>query len=290
MMNRSAMVQTSAITSRLQFNEPAAGPAFYFSEPFAGYALEGRVLLNRTQPSVMPHVLAIHGARSDYSKLNGLLYPLQAAGVASLSFNLSGHNTTTDISAEDTSLTRNLEESLRFAGHPGAALDTVIGHSLGGALALKVAEVHRATVRKIILFCPAVYPEAAYAQPFGKPFKRVLSVPYGFLDSSSLAFLRTFAGKVMLVIGEFDGLRSTAFGGIAGKAAGLVQVRNDQQTARGVNSAIPWEVIDAIENSVSPDQLEKLVLPGCDHAISAWLGDHPQHARDLAKKIATFLT
>jgi len=33
----------------------------------------------------LPQLLAIHGARSDYTKLNAILYPLQTLGIASLS-------------------------------------------------------------------------------------------------------------------------------------------------------------------------------------------------------------
>jgi pimeloyl-ACP methyl ester carboxylesterase len=160
----------------------------------------------------------------------------------------------------------------------------VIGHSLGGALALKLAQAHRASVRRIVLFCPALYAEAAWQQPFGSPFKSAISVPYGFLDSPSLDFLRTFDGKVLLVIGEYDGLRSTAFGGIPGTSAGM-----QQMSARVINSAIPYEVIEAIEKSLPPHQFRKIVLPGCDHAVSTWLRENPLHTAELANEIAQFI-
>ncbi|RMQ42792.1 putative hydrolase or acyltransferase of alpha/beta superfamily [Pseudomonas cichorii] len=289
MINLSAFSLDSRIQSRLQFNETPAGPACYFSQAFEGYELEGRILSSLAAPTTMPRVLAIHGARSDYSKLNGLLYPLQASGVASLSFSLGGHNTTTDIELANTCLARNLEEALHFANCLGPTFDTVIGHSLGGALALKVAEAHRARVRKIVLVCPALYADAAYQQPFGQPFKSAISVPYNFLDSSSLAFLREFEGELMLVIGELDGLQSTAFGGVAGTSAGTVKVASGTTAERVINSAIPYEVIDAIEKNLTPRQFRKHVLPDCDHAVSAWLRQHPQQARELALEIARFI-
>nr|WP_257031485.1 alpha/beta hydrolase [Pseudomonas moraviensis] len=268
----------------MQFAEAPTGPECFFSQTFAGYQLEGRVLSGCAEAASMPKVLAIHGARSDYSRLNPILYPLQALGIASLSFNLSGHNLCSDIAPENTSLAHNLREALQFAGHLGPELDTVIGHSLGGALALKVAQAHRASVRRIVLFCPALYTEAAWQQSFGPSFKLAISVPYGFLDSPSLEFLRTFDGEVLLVIGEYDGLQATTFGGIAGTSAGTRQMG-----AREIYSAIPHEVIEAIEKSLAPHQFKKIVLPGCDHAVSTWLRENPPRAMELAKDISQFI-
>jgi pimeloyl-ACP methyl ester carboxylesterase len=268
----------------LQFDEAPTGPEFFFAQTFAGYQLEGRVLADSAGETSTPKVLAIHGARSDYSRLNAILHPLQALGIASLSFNLSGHGPSADVALEDTSLAQNLQEALQFADHLGGEFNTVIGHSLGGALALKVAQAHRASVKRIVLICPALYAEAAWQQPFGPPFKRATSVPYGFLDSPSLDFLRTFDGEVLLVIGEYDGLKATTFGGIAGTSAGA-----QQMGARAINSAIPYEVIEAVEKSLAPHQLKKIVLPGCDHAVPTWLRENPPRAVELANEIAQFI-
>ncbi|MFJ2528066.1 alpha/beta hydrolase [Pseudomonas helmanticensis] len=279
-----ALTDASRLRSRLQFDDAPTGPEFFFAQTFAGYQLEGRVLADSAGETSTPKVLAIHGARSDYSRLNAILHPLQALGIGSLSFNLSGHTHNADIALESTSLAQNLQEALQFADHLGGVLNTVIGHSLGGALALKVAQAHRASVKRIVLICPALYAEAAWQQPFGPPFKRAISVPYGFLDSPSLKFLRTFDGEVLLVIGEYDGLQATAFGGIAGTSAGTLQIG-----ARAINSAIPYEVIEAIEKSLAPHQLKKIVLPGCDHAVSTWLRENPPRAVELANEIARFI-
>jgi pimeloyl-ACP methyl ester carboxylesterase len=283
-IHRLALTGASRLQSRLQFDEAPTGPEFFFSQNFAGYQLEARVLSGSDDEASMPKVLAIHGARSDYSRLNAILHPLQALGIASLSFNLSGHGPGADVALEETSLTHNLQEALQFAGHLDGELSTVIGHSLGGALALKVAQAHRASVRRIVLFCPALYAEAAWQQPFGPTFKSAISVPYGFLDSPSLDFLRTFDGKVLLVIGEYDGLQATTFGGVAGTSAGT-----QQMSERVINSAIPYEVIEAIEKSLAPHQLRKIVLPGCDHAVSTWLRENPPRAVELASEIAQFI-
>ena len=280
----------SRIQSRWQFNEVSRVPAWYFSEVFKDYQLEGRILPIAGREDELPQTLVIHGARSDYTTLNGILYPLQTFGISSLSFNLSGHNTTTDVKIESTSLTNNLQESLRFAAHLGVKMHTVIGHSMGGALALKVAETYRSSVKKIVLLCPAIYSDIAYSKPFGSSFRDILSTPFNFLHSSSLRFLREFDGELMLIIGEYDGLRAVEFGGKEGTAAGIVKLNDDQVNVRLVNSAIPFEVIDSIEKSISSQRFKKVILTGCDHTLSAWLRADPVLARDLAREVAEFVT
>lgn len=290
MVSLAGLTVVSQLRQRWQFDEASPIPALYFSEVFKGYQLEGRVLPIAGKEAEPPQTLVIHGARSDYTKLNGLLYPLQALGVASLGFNLSGHNNASDVEIEDTSLAGNLQESLRFAACLGTNLYSVFGHSMGGALALKVAEAHRSSVKKIVLCCPALYSDDAYDRPFGAPFRKAISGPYSFLDSPSLLFLREFEGELMLIIGQYDGLKASEFGGIAGTAAGMVKIQDNQRGVRMANSAIPFEVIDAIEKNLAPRQLRKFVLPRCDHAVSAWLRANPMRANGLASEIAEFVT
>lgn len=262
----------------------------YVVEDFDTYRLAGRVLFgahSRTDPT---HLLAIHGARSDYSKLDPLLYALQALGVGSLSFNLSGHNTASAVPLENTSLGANLHEALRFAARLTESLTTVIGHSMGGALALKVAEAHRATIRTIVLVCPAIYPDTAYPLCFGQPFKDAISTPFGFLRSSSLRFLREYEGNLLLVMGEYDGLKSTDYFGTKGKSAGWVRIQPPLADSRRVNSVIPHEVVSAIEGSIRPQHFSKIILPDCDHAVSDWLRTHTAQAEILATTIATLMS
>lgn len=288
-MNR---VPTFTKVSRVQSKwlEVPQVPARYFSEGFKGYQLEGRILPIASKENEWPQTLVIHGARSDYTELDGILYPLQFLGISSLSFNLSGHNTTTDVQLESTSLANNLQECLRFAAHLGAKLQTIIGHSMGGALALKVAETYRSSVKKIVLLCPAMYSDIAYDKPFGASFRDIITTPFNFLNSSLLKFLREFDGELILIMGEYDGLRAIEFGGKEGTAAGIVKLSNGQIEARLVNSVIPFEVIDSIEKYISSLRLKKIILPGCDHAVSAWLRANPVWAWNLASEITEFVT
>ncbi len=263
--------------------------ARYISEDFGSYRLAGRIL-QANDSAGWPPLLAIHGARSDCTRLDPLLLALQALGIGSLGVNLSGHHEASPIPLHATSLGQNLTECLRFAARPGPALRAVLGHSLGGALALMVAEAHQANVRAIALVCPALYPEAAYVVPaFGPLFRQALSIPFEFMGSRSLRFLRDFDGQVMLVIGEFDGLAAGSLGGTAGRSAGLVTLEDWTGAERRVNSAIPAEVIAALQDAVPAERLTQIVLPGCDHAVPDWLRAHPSKAQQLAGDVARWL-
>jgi hypothetical protein len=279
----------SAIRDLWLSDEESTLPASYFCEKFDGYLLEGRVLPATRLEEKTPKFLAIHGAKSDYTRLNPFLFPLQALGVASLSFNLSGHNIAAGIELKNSSLGTNLYEALQFSGRLGNKLSTVFGYSLGGALALKVAEANRSTVNKIVLSCPAIYSERAYTKNFGQEFRDAISEPFGFLDSKSLAFLRNFEGDLMLIIGQYDGLRAADFKCRAGTSVGFTMVRESGTGERTVNSVIPFEVVEAIENCISPNRFHKIIIPGCDHAISGWLRTNPSVAEEIAKFISAFV-
>lgn len=251
------------------------------SEAFGGYVLPGRYL-HAPGGGAPVRLLALHGARSDLHKLDPWLLPLQARGVGSLACSLSGHGGGSSLALGATSLARNLGEALRFAARLAPGPSVVMGHSLGGALAMKVAEAHEATVRTLVLGGPALYPEAAYAAPrFGPPFTEAISVPFGFMDSGSLAFLRRFRGRVVLVLGEYDGLPAARHGGQPGRSAGTVALRGPDGRERQVYSPIPAEVIAAIEDAAGP-RCQKIVLGGADHLLSAHLRAHLAVAARLA--------
>lgn len=261
---------------------PAPASTRVFTQSVGEYALEGRLLFAE-QNSARNSIFAVHGARSDYTKLDPLLFWLQLAGVRSLSFNLSGHNAASPVPLSETSLAANLEEARAFYDLDPSC-QAILGQSMGGALALKVAEANESTVDKLVLICPAIYPEAAYGPCFGAEFTQSISTPNGFMDSSSISFLRRFRGKVMLIAGEYDGLRARDFGKPDGRSAGHVMMNG-----KSINSAIPYEVFNAIESAVSPDQLTKIVLPDCDHGVSAWLRRDPERVTRLGRAILEFL-
>lgn len=278
------MNKSSSIANKLLYKEIGQGNCNYFTERFENYSLEGRILF--CKKNTWPEVIAIHGAKSDYSKLNPLLFKLQEQGVSSLSFNLSGHNITSTRCIHDTSLSNNAIETERFFYHlkNKSKNITIIGQSLGGALALKLAEKNIDHVKKIVLICPAIYTDIAYNINYGIDFKSIISKPYSFEKSSSFNFLRNFKGKILLILGEYDGLSASQFGGTPGKSIGNILINGKEQYC-----AIPKEVIDLIKSSVASNQFNIKIIKGCDHHISKWFRENINIANDISILIKNFI-
>ncbi|MDH0730591.1 alpha/beta fold hydrolase [Pseudomonas sichuanensis] len=272
---------TTAQRALWQYDEPAPGAERFIDEAFDGYRQQARLLLPDSERA--PPVFVVGGARSDFTRLNPLLYRLQQQGIGSLTGNLSGHSLASEPGARDASLASNLQEALRFHQHLDSRSDTLIGHSLGGAIALKLA-AQRPNVRKLVLICPAVYPDAAHSAPFGPAFTAAIRKPYAFLDCDSYAFLRQFQGRVLLVIGEYDGLNSRVHGQGAGTSAGVRRMAGVERY-----SPIPEEVTHSLLRSVPAPYVECLMLTDCDHGIAAHLRDRPEVADQVAQAVGAFI-
>ncbi|MGE8465495.1 Alpha/beta hydrolase family protein [compost metagenome] len=264
-----------------QFNEPAPGQEVFIEEAFGNYQQQARLLVPDRERA--PPVFVVGGARSDFTRLNPLLYRLQSAGIGSLTGNLSGHSFASEPGAVSPSLATNLEEAQRFHRHISAQCRTLIGHSLGAAITLKLA-AQLPQVDRLVLICPAVYPDLAQRVPFGPAFTAAISTPYGFLDCDSYAFLKQFQGSVLMVIGEYDGLNSQRFGKGPGTSAGNLWLAGTERY-----SPIPEEVTQALIRAVSPARLQCLFLTDCDHGIAAHLRSTPAIADQVADAVEAFI-
>lgn len=254
-----------------------------FSLSFGSYELYGRKL-SSSFPFIC-NVLAIHGARTNHLRLNPLLFPLQALGVGSVAIDLSGHTEDSPIPLGQSSLKNNLYEAIKFAEFFDGQFNVVFGHSLGGALALKVAQKLVDKVHTLILSGPAIYPEAAYQiNEYGSEFKSVISKPYGYLDSESFEFLNNFNGNVILIVGEYDGLPAEQYGGEPGRSAGYVQIPFESTDLGQVYSPIPLDVFKLIAES-SKGKFSRIIIENSDHKIFSYLERHRLVAEILAKTL-----
>jgi pimeloyl-ACP methyl ester carboxylesterase len=272
----------SSVAQHWQYHELMPGKAGYFRESFENYDLEGRVLFAKDEH--WPQILFIHGARSDYTEMNALLTAMQQQGVSTLSFNMSGHNRCSSVSVYQTSLQQNLQEAESFYRHLQADMPhTVMGHSLGGALAVKLAVRFPEKINRLVLFCPAVYADAAYPVHFGRDFTQAISSPFSFLNSEIFAYLKKFTGKLVLIMGEYDGLPSKNFDKPAGVSAGEIDIGGQKKY-----SPIPFEVVEQIKTAITKERFLSLLIPDCDHDIAGWLRQNPENCNELVKKILSF--
>ncbi|AUA34694.1 alpha/beta fold hydrolase [Pseudomonas sp. SGAir0191] len=261
-----------------QYEEPAPGMEWFIDEGFGSYEQQARLLVPDMQRAAPVYVLA--GARSDFTRLNPLLYRLQAAGIGSLTANLSGHSLASAPGAAAPSLVINLEEAWRFHSHIALECRTLIGHSLGAALALKMA-AQLPHVDTLILVCPAIYPDSAYSLPFGPAFSAAIRKPFAFFDCDSYLFLERFPGRVLLLIGEHDGLDSRHLSRPPGTGAGHVWHAGAERY-----SPIPAELISALTHSTAPERFQCLILENCDHGIPSYLRANP----DIADQVTSIVT
>lgn len=240
----------SKIKEALLFPMPPPGKAYYFMKQFSNYELEGRFLEGKGKIKI----LAIHGGMSDYTSLNPILYTLQQNGIGSLSFNLSGHSPSTK--HIQSSLKQNIDEAAAFAESISIP-EVVMGYSLGGYVALQLAR--QLNIRKILLFCPAIYTDDAVYVPYGKMFTQKISQAYSYMDSELWAFLENYNGKLFLITGEFDGWKTSN-----GKSKGYFY-----HSGQRLYSPIPYEVKQRFKNIIYKNQnMKKEEIIGADHFLA----------------------
>jgi hypothetical protein len=278
------MYDKSKHAKYLCFDEPAPGKAAYFEHDFGSYKLEARILYNKKHEE--PWVISIHGARGDFTKANGILFELQNSGYSILGMNLSGHSPASGVEPGKTSLAANIHEAeVFFSRLNPTRKKIVLGFSMGATSALSLLRNHAKEIEKLILFYPAVYDVAAYNKPFGDEFRAAISKPFSYRNNDTLELLREFSGKVMLIMGEFDGLDSSAYGKPVGGSVGTIELNG-----RTIYSPIPKEVIDTILKTVPKNNMKYVIVPGCDHSIVPRLALDTSMKNKLFYQIRQFLT
>jgi pimeloyl-ACP methyl ester carboxylesterase len=286
-MNQTPLHATSTVSDKTHFQD-VVHDAAYVSHEFThggkAYKLEGRILYNARHDK--PHVLLIHGARSDYSKANTLSIGLQAHGISVLGMTMSGHSAASPLDNQETSLGNNIREAEKFFEDLDPNQPAIVmGFSLGGTPALKLLEKYSGRIGKIVLFYPGIYDKAPYDKPYGPAFRETISQSYSYKNNDTLALLSTFPGKVMLVHGEYDGLDPVEYGKPLGGSAGEVEIDGIKRY-----SPIPKEVMEMIADAVPARRFTHIVAPGVDHAMMLWMRKNPEAAQPLIAQIAQFIT
>ncbi|MBJ9705428.1 alpha/beta fold hydrolase [Acinetobacter calcoaceticus] len=221
---------TNQPTHELKNNNPVENEnSFFFINNFGTYELEAKFSYCNGFPKKV--ALLIHGGNSDLSSLSPLEDLLRRENIGTLSFNLSGLNST---SKTKSSLSQNINESISFYSLL-KKVDIVIGYSLGGYIAINLAKIFQ--IDQLILLCPAIYSDQALNKNYGNEFKNEISKPYSFYSSSIWHFLMAYKREVLIVYGELDGIKTSD-----GKSKGFYEINGMTKY-----SPIPYEIVQAFK-------------------------------------------
>lgn len=224
--------------------------SFFFVHDFGNYELEAKFNYCNGFPEKI--ALLIHGGNSDLSSLSPLENLLRKKNIATLSFNLSGLNTT---SKTKSSLSQNINESIAFYSLL-KKVDIVIGYSLGGYIAINLAKKFQ--IDQLILLCPAIYSDQAVNKIYGNEFKSEISKPYSFYSSSIWNFLMEYKREVLIVYGELDGIKTDD-----GKSKGFYEINGMTQY-----SPIPYEIVQTFKKiSIRKANFNLIIEKNKDHYL-----------------------
>jgi len=229
-LSNSIFKVTNQPTHGLKNNNPVENEnSFFFVHDFGTYELEAKFNYCDGFPEKI--ALLIHGGNSDLSSLSPLEDLLRRENIGTLSFNLSGLNSTSNTKS---SLSKNINESIAFYSLL-KKVDIVIGYSLGGYIAINLAKKFQ--IDQLILLCPAIYSDQAVNKNYGNEFKNEISKPYSFYSSSIWHFLMEYKKEVLIVYGELDGIKTSD-----GKSKGFYEINGMTQY-----SPIPYEIVQAFK-------------------------------------------
>lgn len=242
---------TSLPTHELKnYNTAENVNSFFFTHDFGTYELEAKFSYGEVSPQKV--ALLIHGGNSDLSSLTPLEELLRSKNIATLSFNLSGLNNTSETKS---SLSQNINESMTFYSLL-KKVDIVIGYSLGSYIAIHLAKKFQ--IDELILLCPAIYSDQAVNKMYGPDFKNEISKPYSFYSSSIWNFLMSYRKNVLIIYGELDGVKTNN-----GKSKGFYEINEVTKY-----SPIPYEIVQTFKTiSMRKANFNLIIEKGKDHYL-----------------------
>jgi pimeloyl-ACP methyl ester carboxylesterase len=199
--------------------------------------------------------LVLHGAgQSSRERQRPLRQTLAAMGHASAALDFSGHGAST--SNQPASLEKRLEQAQALLDHCTAGPRTVVGVSMGGEIALRLACRPENRITHVVTIVGAIYDGAAFALPFGPTFSAALRRHESWRDAHILSMLATYTGHLTLVRAMDD-------------------------------AVIPHEVADLVRDHARVARHCRIVdLPGVDHRISERCANDQALRHSLAQLVA----
>ncbi len=200
--------------------------------------------------------LFLHGAGQSHRQRQRLLREdLAQRGFGSAAFDFSGHG---DSSAnQPSSLQTRLLQAQHVWQHLAAAqLDTLVGTSMSGEIAIRLACNAHTHIRHLVLIVGAIYDREAFTLPFGPAFSAAIRRPHSWRAAQTLELLATYCGGLTLVRALDD-------------------------------TVIPHEVADLLAQAARHARfVRRIDLVGVDHRISDTMAQDASLRRCIAAAIA----
>ncbi|WAL73675.1 alpha/beta hydrolase [Kitasatospora sp. YST-16] len=204
--------------------------------------------------------LLMHGAGSgDRHRCLPLARELAAAGCRAVVFDFAGHGASTGVLGELSLARRARQARAVLDRHAPTGPLLLVGFSMSGQTVADLLRMPELAVRTtaIALGAPAAYAREIHELPFTAPeFTNTLRTEGSWRSSRAFDTLTAFGGRAVLVLPETDGV-------------------------------IPAEVTEALDAALrarpaSTAPYARLTLPGADHLLGRWLGEHPQECARVA--------
>jgi uncharacterized protein len=186
--------------------------------------------------SASVQILLLHGAGSgNRQRQQRLREALLQQGVSSAAFDFSGHG------ESSANAPGSLEKRLLQASavlHHIQQLHTVVGTSMSGEIAIRLAYAHPGQIQHLVLMVGAIYAGDAFNLPFGPDFSAAIRRPQSWRSAETLEMIGHFRGALTLIRAMDD-------------------------------SVIPFEIADLLAQAANRASSVRVIdLPGVDHRIS----------------------
>ncbi|MCW5299933.1 alpha/beta hydrolase [Herbaspirillum lusitanum] len=214
-------------------------------------------ILDATNSVGVPGALFLHGAGQSQRQRQRLLREeLATLGLGSIAFDFSGHG---ESSAHTPgSLQKRLRQAEQARQHldPEHRVHTVVGVSMSGEIAIRLACSDAGDIDHVVLMVGAIYDRAAFALPFGPAFSAAIRRPASWRDAETLELIRSYRG-------------------------GLTIIRALDDTV------IPYDVADLLMDAAQSARFRRLIdLPGADHRLSEKIAQDAGLRRRIATAIS----
>ncbi|WP_454722302.1 MULTISPECIES: alpha/beta hydrolase [Cupriavidus] len=207
-------------------------------------------------PGAGASCLLLHGAGTSHrARWLPLRQALAARGVGSVAIDFSGHGESS--ARTPNSLAKRQREAEAALAHlDGAGPRAVIGISMSGEIAVRLAADPRHRIGRLLTLVGAAYHPDAFALPFGPAFTAVLRTPESWRASHAFAHIARFPGRVTLVRAADD-------------------------------AVIPPGVADTLAaRAAAAERVEVIDLPGTGHRLGEAWRAQPGFAAALTRIVA----